>query len=202
MSTRVFLVVVTLLAAALAGTLTAGYFIWQSRQDQGPDVVIGGWFELVDHTGEPVTYDDFKGKWPLIYFGYTYCPDFCPTSLTVMTQALERLGPLSDRVMPMMITIDPERDTVEALAAYHEHFDPRFVMMTGPPEQIDRAAKAWRVYYRKAESDSATDYLMDHSSITYLMGPDGGYVTHFGHDVTPEQMAETLREILQKAIDG
>lgn len=202
MSTRVFLVVVTLLAAALAGTLTAGYFIWRGSQQQGAEVAIGGWFELVDHTGEPVTYDDFKGKWPLIYFGYTYCPDFCPTSLTVMTQALERLGPLSDRVMPMMITIDPERDTVEVLATYHEHFDPRFVMMTGSAEQIDRAAKAWRVYYRKAETDSATEYLMDHSTITYLMGPDGGYVTHFGHDATPDRMAESLREILEKAIDG
>ena len=202
MSTRVFLVVVTVLVAALMGTLTAGYVVWQNSRSDGADVALGGWSELVDHTGEPTTYDDFKGKWPLIYFGYTYCPDFCPTSLTVMTQALEQLGPLSDRVMPMMITIDPERDTVEVLASYHEHFDPRFVMLTGAAEQIDRAAKAWRVYYRKAESDSATDYLMDHSSITYLMGPDGAYVAHFGHDVTPERMAASLREILEQSING
>ncbi len=196
MSTRAFVVVVALLSAVLAGTVVAGYLVW-SRDDQGAAVMIGGPFELVDQTGRPVTQDSLKGKWSLIYFGYTYCPDVCPTSLSVMSQALDALDPaLAAKVTPVFFTVDPERDTVEQLALYHQSFHPSFLMLTGTPEQVRAAAKAYRVYYRKAENDSATEYLMDHSSITYLMNPDGGYVTHFGHDATPEGIAETLRKLV------
>src|SRR3546814_2325700 len=110
-----------------------------------------------------------------------------------MSQALDALGPLADRGTPVFVTVDPERDTVEQLALYQQSFHPSFLMLTGTPEQVREAARAYRVYFRKAESDSATDYLMDHSSITLLMDPEGHYVTHFGHDATHEGMAETIR---------
>ena len=192
MSTRVFVLVVALLSAVLAATAVGGYLLW-TRGDQGAGAMIGGPFTLVDQTGRPVTQDTLKGKWSLIYFGYTYCPDVCPTSLSVMSQAMDALDPaLAAKVTPVFITVDPERDTVEQLALYHESFHPSFLMLTGTPEQVRQTAKAYRVYYRKAENDSATEYLMDHSSITFLMDPNGNYATHFGHDATPEAMAETI----------
>ncbi len=196
MSTRTFVIVVTLLSALLAGTVVGGYLIW-SRTDQGGAAMIGGPFTLVDQTGRTVTQDTLKGKWSLIYFGYTYCPDVCPTSLSAMTLALEALPPeVVAKITPVFISVDPERDTVKQLALYHESFHPSFLMLTGTPEQVREAAKAYRVYYRKAENDSATEYLMDHSSITYLMDPKGNYVTHFGHDVTADGMAETLKKTI------
>ena len=193
MSTRAFVVLVTLLSAVLAATVVGGYLVW-TRSQEGTAALIGGPFTLVDRTGKTVTEASLKGKWSLIYFGYTFCPDVCPTSLSVMTQALDQLGPLADRVTPVFVTVDPERDTVQQLAAYHEHFHPSFVMLTGSTAQVKDAARAYRVYYRKAESEASTEYLMDHSSITYLMDPAGRYVTHFGHDATPDGMAQVLRD--------
>jgi len=195
MSSRVFFFVVTLLAATMAGTVTAGYFIWQARS--GGQVDVGGPFTLVDQTGATVTEESYEGTWQIVFFGYTFCPDICPTTLTTVTAALDDLGPLADQVSPIFITIDPERDTVEQLAGYHEYFHPRFAMLTGTTEQIQDVAREYRVYYARAESEESTEYLMDHSTITYLMDPQGNYVTHFGHAATPEQMAETLRARIQ-----
>lgn len=155
---------------------------------------IGGPFALVDDTGKPRTDQDFRGKMMLVYFGYTHCPDACPTALQDMADALAKLGPAADQVAPLFITIDPERDTVEYLKGYAEQFDPHFVSLTGSAAQIAAAAKAYRVYYRKAEDKP--DYLMDHTSIIYLMGRDGVFRTHFTHETTPDQMAETIRKYL------
>ncbi|MEQ8587973.1 MAG: SCO family protein [Thalassobaculaceae bacterium] len=190
MSPRVFFLVVTLLTATLVGTVLSGYFIWQSQDGQ---VDIGGPFTLTDQTGRTVTEETYEGTWQVVFFGYTFCPDICPTDLATMTAALDELGPMAEQVSPIFISIDPERDTVEQLAAYHEYFHPRFSMLTGSPEQVDAAAKEFRVYYAKVESESASDYLMDHSSITYVLDPDGDYVTHFSHGTPPEKIAETLR---------
>lgn len=195
MSTRVFVLVVGLLAAALAGTVTAGYFIWRDGQQAGA-ALIGGAFELVDQNGEAAPSSRYDGDWLLVYFGYTYCPDVCPTELTKMTQALDELGPLAERIQPLFITVDPERDTVEALAGYHEHFHPSFDMLTGSPERIREAARAYRVYYAKAETEEATEYLMDHSSIVYLMAPGQRYAGHFGADATPAEIASAVRKKL------
>jgi protein SCO1/2 len=114
----------------------------------------------------------------LIYFGYTYCPDVCPTELGVMTQALDQLGPKAEQVRPVFITIDPDRDTVAHMKDYVALFHPRMVGLTGTPEQVRDAARAYRVYYAKApQKDGKPDeYLMDHSSFIYLMGPDGKFV--------------------------
>ncbi len=161
---------------------------------------IGGAFELVDQSGATRTQVDFAGRHMLVYFGYTYCPDVCPTSLSIMSQALDLLeaetGSLEDRVVPVFVTVDPARDDVPAMAAYAEHFHPRLVALTGSDEQIAAAAKAYRVYYRKAEDPSASEYLMDHSSFIYLMGPDGTYVSHFAHNASPQEVAEGLKGLL------
>ena len=194
MSSRVFLFVVTLLTATLVGTVTAGYFIWQAKDGQ---VDVGGPFALTDHTGKQVTEETYEGTWQVVFFGYTYCPDVCPTTMATVTTALDDLGPLAEQVTPIFITIDPARDTVEQLAGYHEYFHPRFAMLTGGEEEIAKVAREFRVYYAKAEDDGASDYLMDHSSITYLLDPDGKYVTHFSHGIEPEKMAETLRQYIQ-----
>ncbi len=161
---------------------------------------IGGAFELVDQSGATRTQVDFAGRHMLVYFGYTYCPDVCPTSLSIVSQALDLLeaetGSLEDRVVPVFVTVDPARDDVPAMAAYAEHFHPRLVALTGSDEQIAAAAKAYRVYYRKAEDPSASEYLMDHSSFIYLMGPDGTYVSHFAHNASPQEVAEGLKGLL------
>ena len=170
------------------------------QQQQG-EALIGGPFSLVNQGGERVTEADFAGRYMLVYFGYTYCPDFCPMSLSTMTRALDLLEPeQAERVVPVFITVDPERDTVEHLSEYAALFGPRLVALTGTAAETDAAARAYRVYHNKVEADaSAADYLMDHSVFTYLMGPDGRYVTHFGHDATPEEVAERLRGYLEES---
>ncbi len=165
------------------------------------EALIGGPFELVDQFGQARSDADFLGDYMLIYFGYTYCPDICPASLGIMTQAIDQLEESdkarADRITPVFITVDPERDKVENMKQYAEHFRPDMVAMTGTPEQIAAAAKAYRVYYAKAEDDSSSDYLMDHSSIFYLMGPDGKYVKHFTHNDDSKTIATALAELVE-----
>lgn len=155
---------------------------------------VGGPFELVDHEGRRVTEADYRGRHMLIYFGYTYCPDICPTELQVISEAVDLLGPDAPKVQPIFITVDPARDTVDALAQYRTHFHPSLAALTGTEAQIDQAAKAYRVYYAKAKADESNDYLMDHSSFIYLMGPDGTYLTHFAVGTPPEAISERIRE--------
>lgn len=159
---------------------------------------IGGPFSLVDQDGKAVTDRDFRGQYLLIYFGYTYCPDVCPTALTDMSDALDLLGEAAAKVTPVLITIDPARDTPEHLKEYAAYFHPRLRALTGSAEQVAAIAKAYRVYYAKAEQDDATedDYLMDHSSVIYLMGPDGVFRVHFPHGADAETMAQRIRENL------
>lgn len=158
---------------------------------------IGGPFNLVNQDGENVSEADFKGRYMMIYFGYTYCPDVCPTALSAMGDALDILGPKGDIITPIFITVDPERDDAEALKMYVEHFHPRLVGLTGSLDQVKAAAKAYKAYFAKVGDGYDDDtYAMDHSSITYLMGPDGKFIIHFSHGVDGEQMAEKLADIL------
>jgi len=158
---------------------------------------IGGPFQLVNQDGKTVTQADFAGKYMLMYFGYTFCPDVCPTSLTEMSGALDLLGAKAAKVTPIFVTVDPERDTPDQLKMYVEHFHPNLVGLTGTQDQVAAAAKVFKAYYAKVgDGYDDNDYLMDHSSITYLMGPDGKFVTHFGHGVAADVMAKRLHEIL------
>lgn len=164
--------------------------------------LIGGPFELVAHTGETVTDADFAGRPMLIYFGFTYCPDVCPMSLQVMAQALNEL-PAEQRAefQPILISLDPERDTPEALAAYVETpvFPEGLTGLTGSADQIAAAARAYRVYYARAEADaSMAEYLIDHSSLIYLMDRQGRFVEVFPHATAPDRIAQALQRFLQE----
>jgi protein SCO1/2 len=156
---------------------------------------IGGDFTLVDQNGKTRQARDFRGKLMLIYFGYTYCPDVCPTELQTMTEAVDLLGDKSDAVQPIFVTVDPERDTPEQLRLYAESFHPRLVALTGTPEQVAAAARAYKVYFARRPQQGG-DYLMDHSSFVFLMGRDGKYLLHFGAGTSPEQMAAAIEKRL------
>jgi cytochrome oxidase Cu insertion factor (SCO1/SenC/PrrC family) len=164
-----------------------------TRSMAGGEALVGGPFTLTDQHGAEVTQQDFAGRYMLIYFGYTYCPDVCPMSLANMTQALDLLPPdEAEQVVPIFVTVDPERDTVEQLAEYAPLFHPRLVALTGNSEATKAAAQAYRVYFAKAGDDDSDAYLMDHSTFIYLMGPDGKYVRHFAHNAAPEEIATAI----------
>jgi protein SCO1/2 len=157
---------------------------------------LGGPFTLVDQSGQTVTDQNFAGRWRLVYFGYAFCPDVCPTELGVMAAAVDLLGPQGDQVVPLFITIDPARDTPAALADYVTRFHPRLVGLTGSPEQVADVARKYRVYFAKAENRDMTTYLMDHSSFIYLVGPDGRVRELFRPGTAPETIAAALRRSL------
>lgn len=199
-----------LLAAPMVMMLT---FLMLAARDQGqgdtvvrPAAVrvsgeadIGGPFTLVDHTGATVTEQTYRGRPMLIYFGYTYCPDICPYSLQLLAIALDQM-PEEERAQfqPILITVDPERDTVEAMAQYvtSNAFPDGLIGLTGSQEQVAAAAQAYRVAYRRAgEGD---DYLMDHSSIVYLMNSEGRFVDIFTDGFDPAMAAQRLQDFLEE----
>lgn len=211
MSTPTRILLIAVLGLVLAG---GGLLAWYFVQPQPAGVVsgesrssgralIGGPFTLTDQTGARRSEADLEGRYALVYFGYTYCPDICPTSLSTMTQAVDLLAETApdkaEAVLPVFITVDPARDTVEALASYAAHFHPRLMALTGTEAEVSAAAKAYRIYYQKVEDPSASDYLMDHSSVIYLMAPDGSYLTHFTHASTAEEIAAGLAERVDPA---
>ena len=160
---------------------------------------IGGQFQLTDHTGQERTSESFHGQYTLVYFGYTFCPDVCPTGLQVMTQAIDQLDDKTqNKITPLFITIDPKRDTVDQLNSYVSNIHPRLVGLTGTDEQIARAARAFRVYYSQSTEDesASNDYLLDHTSIIYLMDSAGTYITHFTHTTTVSKIVATLKDKL------
>lgn len=158
---------------------------------------VGGPFTLTDHTGRQVTDKDFRGQYMLVFFGFTFCPDVCPSGLQVMAAALDQLGQKAERITPLFISVDPERDTPEQLAMYVSSFHPRLVGLTGTPEEIQNVAKAYRVYYRKVKDEKSTaEYTVDHTSIIYLMGPEGEFIAHFTHATPVATMAEKLEKVL------
>ena len=185
------------------GALTGVGVLLLTTPREGPPVessgtaLIGGPFSLIDEGGKTVTDRDFRGRYMLVYFGYTHCPDICPAELQVMAQALDRLGDKAAKVVPVFITLDPERDTPQAMADYVKSFGPNFVGLTGSPEAIAAAAKAYRVAYSKVENkDSADDYTVDHSALVYLMDQEGKYLAHFAYGTSAERMAENLGRFL------
>ncbi len=158
---------------------------------------IGGPFTLVATDGKTVTDQTYHGKWMLIYFGYTFCPDACPTAITNMGVALQKLGPEAAKVAPLFITVDPKRDTVKVMAEYLKSFDPRIVGLTGSQAQTEEVAKAYHIYVTPQKSDG-DDYLVDHSAYIYLMSPQGKFVTVVPGNAPGDQMADKLRRELAR----
>jgi protein SCO1/2 len=191
------------LTAALVGGLVAFVVLEGPREQLSRALpstgkaLVGGPFTLVDHTGKTVTDKDFRGRFMLVYFGFTNCPDVCPSGLQVMAAALEKVGAKADQVTPILITVDPERDTPEQLASYVPSFHPRLVGLTGSPEQVAAALKAYRVYAKKVEDPkSSAGFTYDHTSIIYLMDRNGDYVGNFNHATPVERIAERLAKVL------
>jgi protein SCO1 len=168
----------------------------RSEDGAGGIATIGGPFSLTDQDGVRRTDADFRGQIMVVFFGFTHCPDICPTGLQAIGDALDALGADAAKVTPIFITVDPARDTVAQLKDYAGHFHPRLVALTGSAAEIAAVAKAYRVYYsRVAAGDGAApeEYSMDHSAYTYVMAPDGRYLTHF----TPKDTAQTIVEKLR-----
>ncbi len=163
-----------------------------------PGVTIGGPFSLTDHTGKAVTEADYRGKWMLVFFGFTYCPDVCPTELQKVSAALDLLGDRAAKIAPILISVDPERDTPEILSDYVKLFDDRMIGLTGTPAQIADVARAYRAYYAKIAPRGDAPYLMDHSSYLYLMGPDGGIQAIFPYTATAEDIAAGISQRMQR----
>lgn len=189
---------------AIAIALSIGAFILMSRYE-GTVSAFGAAgaddarlaFQLVDHSGAPRSDADFRGDWVLAYYGYTFCPNICPGSLAAMADALERLGPDGRPIAPLFLTIDPERDTVEAMAAYVNLFHPRLIGLTGPRAETDAAARAARARHERVEDPTATYYLVDHTSDIYVFGPDGAVVDRLPHGLPPGAMAQRIRRAME-----
>ena len=167
-----------------------------SGQSSAGNFDIGGPFTLTASDGRTVTEGSWPGKLLLISFGYRFCPDVCPTNLQTGANALELLGKDAEGVQHLFVTIDPERDSKEALGLYTAQFSPRLLGLTGTPEQIAAVAKNFRVYYRKVPGNSPDSYTMDHSAFTFLANDRGTVVKLFGHDTSAEKMAEGIRQLL------
>ena len=179
--------------------LVAGTSVWlfSSPAPQQQQLAIGGPFQLVNSQSQPVTEKSFPGKFMLVYFGYTYCPDVCPTTLNDLGVALEKLGKSADRVAPLFITVDPARDTPEVVGQYAAAFSPRIEGLTGTPEQIKAVAAEYRVYYAKhVTGPGPGDYSMDHSSILYVMRANGKFGGIIRADESPDALAADLEKYL------
>jgi protein SCO1/2 len=157
----------------------------------GETVTLGGPFALTDQNGVIRTEKDYRGKYTLVFFGYTYCPDVCPTTLAVMSAALDKLGAQADKIVPLFITVDPKRDTPEKLKSYLASF-PRFVGLTGTSGDIAAVAKEYRVYYREHAAENGGEYTVDHSGVVYLMDPGGAFIANYSLETSPEAMAADL----------
>ena len=199
---------------ALLGVVAAGALWWPDGSRQQTAAVtqdassrsssdeFGGSFSLIDQNGMRRTDMDFRGKYMLVFFGYTYCPDVCPTTLAVEAEALDKLGTRANDIVPIFITVDPKRDTPEKLKSYLSAFDahpsssrPNFVGLTGTDEEIDKAAGGYEVYY-KAHLDGrfggAEDYSVDHTGNVYLMSPEGKFVAYYSQGISSDELAADL----------
>jgi protein SCO1/2 len=174
----------------------AAGFLWLSGNGNNP-MGIGGPFTLEDGSGKPVTDRDFRGKYMLVYFGYTFCPDVCPTTLTAVADAMDRLGPAAARIQPLFITVDPMRDTPAVVKQYAAAFGPRIEGLTGTPDEIAKVAREYRVYYAEHRTGPGPDdYSMDHSSVLYLMSPSGAFIAPVRADQSGDEIAANLKKLM------
>jgi protein SCO1 len=192
---RILYATIGLLMAVLL--IGAGGFLWLSSSGGTNQLGIGGPFTLEDGSGNRVSDKDFRGKYMLVYFGYTFCPDVCPTTLGAVADAMDKLGPAASRIQPLFITVDPKRDTPPVVRQYAAAFGPRIIGLTGTPEEIAAVAKAYRVYYAEHRTGNGPDdYSMDHSSVLYLMNPNGGFVAPVRADLSGDEIAANLKKLM------
>ncbi len=200
-----------LAVAAMAGY---GLYAWQAKwrvaqarqyereslvnAGNGDATTVGGSFTLVNHDGKTVTEKDFAGKYLLVTFGFTYCPDVCPTKLQDMSLTLDELGSDAQWVQPVFISVDPQRDTPEQMKGYVSLYHNSIIGLTGTPEQIAATAKTFKVYYKRGEDVGDGNYMMDHSTAIYLLGQDSKVLDVFAEGTTPEAMATAIKTYLHK----
>jgi cytochrome oxidase Cu insertion factor (SCO1/SenC/PrrC family) len=186
------MIILTIILAALALTTV------KPGQIGSGTALIGGPFTMINQKGETVTDKTYAGQYMLVFFGFTNCEDVCPTELQVMTAAFNQMGPLADKITPLFVSIDPDRDTPEAMKDYVSNFYPRLQGLTGTPDQVAAIARAYHVFYAKVpDSKDPKNYEMDHSSILYLMGPDGKFLKHFVYSTDAKLLAEDIESMLQ-----
>lgn len=191
---RILLAIVAV--TLLAGSAFLADYLLQLRQSKGvvppgTELQIGGAFSLVDQTGRAVTEKNFSDRHQLIFFGFTHCPDVCPITLGRVSTILQGLGPLADRLYPLFITVDPQRDTSQRLREYAKSFDPRIIYLTGSDTEIARVMEAWRATRSKC-AVGEHDYTMNHSAVLYLMSPDGKLIKSYGWDQAPETIESSI----------
>lgn len=183
-----------MLAVLLIG---AGGFLWLGSSGGNNPMGIGGPFTLEDGNGKPVTDSDFRGKFMLVYFGYTFCPDVCPTTLNAVADAMDKLGSSASRIQPLFITVDPKRDTPAVVKQYAAAFGPKVEGLTGTPDEIANVAKAYRVYFAEHRTGSGpNDYTMDHSSVLYLMDTKGRFLAPIRADQSGDEIAANLKRLM------
>ncbi|MAI10999.1 MAG: hypothetical protein CBD27_00750 [Rhodospirillaceae bacterium TMED167] len=159
---------------------------------------IGGRFTLISQDGKPVSDSDYRGKNIFVFFGFTNCPDVCPLTLNNLSRALALLGAAADQIQPLFISVDPLRDTPDVLKEYLQHFDDRIVGLTGTTKQVAAVQRSYRIFAQKryGGGQDSGDYLLDHTSISYMMGPNGEFKTFFSNGSTPEEFATKIRQHL------
>jgi protein SCO1/2 len=189
--------VLAVLAAALLAACNPG-----GPAFKGSDVTGGSFgrdFALTDAGGNARTLADYRGKAVVLFFGYTQCPDVCPTTLAALAETMKALGPDADRVQVLFVTVDPDRDTAELLKAYVPAFDPRFVGLRGDAAALEAVAKEFKVIYQKVPGATPTTYTVDHSAGTYLFDPQGRLRVYLGHGQPPDAFAHDLKQLLKPA---
>ncbi len=192
-----FVAILAAVILALAVAIAAAALLWKgSPVAVVGEALVGGPFTMTSQDGKRVTEKDFLGRYMLVFFGFTYCPDVCPTELQVMTAAIAELGAGGKSIQPVFVSVDHERDTPENVKAYVGNFGTGLIGLTGSAEDVAAIAKAYRVFYQKVPGTGAEDYTFDHSSIIYLMGPDGKFRKHFTYTTDPKALAEGLRDAM------
>jgi protein SCO1/2 len=191
-SIRPLVIVASFAASLLVGLVIMLWALGGLRGVTAP-AAIGGPFQLTDQAGQTVTDQNLKGKPTLIFFGFTHCPDVCPTSLFEISEVLKAMGKDADRVNALFVSVDPERDTAAAMKDYLSSFDPHLKGLTGNPESVAKVLSAYRVYSKKVP---LKDYTMDHTALIYLMDRDGRFVSPFNLKRTPEEAATDLKRYL------